>query len=73
LTSDLDISSLSKISDGYTPGMMDSVCQFILNERRVKQLGKKPLQAIEFVTPLSRLDPVFKEVEETYKVRHLGS
>jgi IQ and AAA domain-containing protein len=57
------------VSDGYTPGMMDSVCNTVLTERRVSQLAKKPLQAIEFIAPLARLDPVYKEEEEMFKVR----
>ena len=68
LTSALDISSLAKVSDGYTAGMIDSVCTAVLIERRVNQLGKKPLASIEFVAPLARLDPIYKEEEEMFKV-----
>jgi len=68
LTSALDIGSLAKVSDGYTAGMMDQVCGTVLIERRITQLAKKPLQAIEFIAPLARLDPVYKEEEEMFKV-----
>ena len=68
LRNQLDVSSLAKITDGYTPGHMVSVCQQVLTERRVNQLSKKPLQAIEFVAPLARIDPVYKEEEEAFKV-----
>ena len=68
MTSTLDVSSLAKVSDGYTAGMIDSVCTSVLIERRVNQLGKKPLASIEFVAPLARLDPIYKEEEEMFKV-----
>ena len=40
----------------------------------VLQLSKKPLAAVEFVAPLARIDPIYKEEEEAFKVRisHLG-
>ena len=68
LTTGLDISSLAKVSDGYTSGMIDSVCTTVLTERRVNQLSKKPLESIEFIAPLARLDPIYKEEEEMFKV-----
>jgi len=67
ISNSLDISSLSKITDGYTPGHMMTACQQVLTDRRISQLSKKPLQAIEFIAPLARLDPVYKEEEESYK------
>lgn len=33
------------------------------------QLSKKPLSAVEFVAPLARIDPIYKEEEEAFKVR----
>lgn len=68
----LDVSSLAKITDGYTPGQMHTACTRVLTERRINQLSKKPLQSVEFVTPLARLDPVYKEEEEAFKVSHSG-
>ena len=68
VTPSLDVSSLAKITDGYTPGQMDQCCQQILTERRINQLSKKPLTSVEFITPLARLDPVYKEEEEAFKV-----
>lgn len=63
----LDISSLAKITDGYTPGHMVSAIQQVLTERRISQLSKKPIQAVEFVAPLARIDPIYKEEEEAFK------
>ncbi len=68
LTNVLDISSLSKITDGYTPGHMVQACTQVLSERRISQLIKKPLQSAEFISPLARMDPVYKEEEEAFKV-----
>lgn len=68
LTDALDISSLAKVSDGYTMGMMDRACKEVLTERRLALLDKVPLVASELIAPLSRMDPVFLEEEEAYKV-----
>ncbi|KAK7145820.1 hypothetical protein R3I93_013526 [Phoxinus phoxinus] len=67
LTNVLDLSSLAKISDGYTQGHMVQVVRGILTERRIQQLPKRPLTASEFVPPLARIDPVFQEEEESLK------
>lgn len=68
LTSQLDVSSLTKISDGYTMGDMDLVTQQVLTDRRIAQLAKKPLLASEFIAHLARIDPVYTEEEEAFKV-----
>ena len=68
ISNSLDVSSLAKITDGYTPGHMITACNQVLTERRISQLSKKPLQAMEFIAPLARMDPVYKEEEESYKV-----
>ncbi|XP_051525636.1 dynein regulatory complex protein 11-like isoform X2 [Myxocyprinus asiaticus] len=67
VTNDLDLSSLAKISDGYTQGHMVQVVHRILTVRRIQQLAKRPLTASEFVSPLARIDPVFQEEEEALK------
>ena len=68
ITSNLDVSSLAKITHGYTMGHIDTACQQVLTERRVANLNKKHLMAVEFVAPLARIDPVYKEEEEAFKV-----
>ncbi|VDL92577.1 unnamed protein product [Schistocephalus solidus] len=68
ITEKLDLSSLAKISDGYTMGMMAKACQEVLTERRLALLEHKPLTTGEFILPLSRIDPVFQEEEDAYKV-----
>ncbi|CAG5126511.1 unnamed protein product, partial [Candidula unifasciata] len=67
LSNTLDISSLSKVTDGYTPGHMVTAIQQVLTDRRVQLLSKKPLLGVEFLAPLARLDPVYKEEEESFK------
>lgn len=56
------------MTDGYTPGHMITAVQQVLTERRVQSLSKKPLQSVEFIAPLARLDPIYKEEEDAFKV-----
>lgn len=64
----LDLSSLSKVTDGYTQGHILQAIQTVLNSHRLSQQTKRPLTAVEFIPPLARQDPVYKEEEEAYKV-----
>lgn len=72
VTQSLDISALAKVSDGYTPANILQAIQWVLNERRLLQLAKRPLVASEFLGHLAKMDPVYKEEEETLKVRSPG-
>ena len=36
------------------------------------QLSRKPLVANEFIGPLSKIDPIYKDEEESYKVCLVG-
>ncbi|KAJ8279351.1 hypothetical protein COCON_G00064170 [Conger conger] len=67
VTKMLDLSSLAKISDGYTQSHMVQVVQSVLTDRRIQQLSKRPLTASEFVKPLAKTDPVFQDEEEAFK------
>ncbi|XP_020494654.2 dynein regulatory complex protein 11 isoform X1 [Labrus bergylta] len=67
ITKALDLSSLAKISDGYTPGHMVKVIQSVVTKRRILQQANRPLTAAEFVAPLAKIDPVFQEEEEALK------
>ncbi|XP_029930624.1 dynein regulatory complex protein 11 isoform X2 [Myripristis murdjan] len=64
----LDLSSLAKVTDGYTQGHIQQAVRAVLHPRRLTQLAAKPLSASEFVGPLARLDPVFREEEDAFKV-----
>ena len=68
VTPALDLSSLAKISDGYTPGHMVQVIGGVLSEHRLLQQATRPLTAAEFVPPLAKFDPVFQDEEEALKV-----
>ncbi|XP_077169701.1 dynein regulatory complex protein 11 isoform X2 [Paroedura picta] len=67
LTKQLNISCLAQVSDGYTQGHIVNAVQAVLTERRLMQMIKKPLAAAEFLGPLARQEPVYKEEEETFK------
>ncbi|KAL1273093.1 hypothetical protein QQF64_028955 [Cirrhinus molitorella] len=63
----LDLSSLSKVTDGYTQGHILQAIQTVLNSHRLDLQTKRPLTAVEFIPPLARQDPVYKEEEEAFK------
>ncbi|KAF7461983.1 hypothetical protein GHT09_013311 [Marmota monax] len=67
VTQSLDISALAKVSDGYTTGHIFQATHSVLNERRLLQLSKRPLVASEFLGHLAKLDPVYREEEESLK------
>ncbi|XP_059789013.1 IQ and AAA domain-containing protein 1-like [Balaenoptera ricei] len=67
VTQSLDVSALAKVSDGYTPGRILQAIQAVLTERRLLQLSKRPLVASEFLGHLAKLDPVYREEEESLK------
>uniref|UniRef100_A0A670XMD7 IQ motif containing with AAA domain 1 n=1 Tax=Pseudonaja textilis TaxID=8673 RepID=A0A670XMD7_PSETE len=69
LSKQLNISCLAQVSDGYAQGTILRAVQAVLTERRLMQLNKKPLTAVEFLICLARQDPVYKEEEETFKVK----
>lgn len=71
-TQSLDISALARVSDGYTTGHILQAIQSVLTERRLLQLSKRPLVASEFVGHLARLDPIYREEEESLKVKLPG-
>lgn len=65
----LDLSSLAKITDGFTAGHILSAIQSVLRPHRIKKLRLQPLTATEFIQSLSRTEPVYREEEESFKVR----
>ncbi|XP_075944730.1 dynein regulatory complex protein 11 [Anarhichas minor] len=67
VTSALDLSSLTKISDGYTPGHMVRVIRSIVTKRRILQQANRPLTAAEFIAPLAKIYPVFQTEEDALK------
>uniref|UniRef100_A0A8C0I0B8 IQ motif containing with AAA domain 1 like n=1 Tax=Balaenoptera musculus TaxID=9771 RepID=A0A8C0I0B8_BALMU len=67
VTQSLDVSALAKVSDSYTPGRTRQAIQAVLTERRLLQLSKRPPVASEFLGHLAKLDPVYREEEESLK------
>ncbi|XP_072539024.1 dynein regulatory complex protein 11 isoform X2 [Salminus brasiliensis] len=63
----LDLSSLAKVTDGYTQGHILQAVHSVLSTRRLSQQAKRPLTALEFIPPLARQDPIYKEEEEAFK------
>uniref|UniRef100_A0A1X7SEW1 Uncharacterized protein n=1 Tax=Amphimedon queenslandica TaxID=400682 RepID=A0A1X7SEW1_AMPQE len=61
------MSSLAKVSDGYTPGRMITGITQVLTERRIQQLCKHPLTTAEFIPFLAKIDLIYREEEEAYK------
>ncbi|XP_064817618.1 dynein regulatory complex protein 11-like, partial [Oncorhynchus masou masou] len=68
LTPSLDLSSLAKVTDGYTQGHILQAVRQVLTPRRLAQQTTRPLTAEEFIPPLARQDPVYKEEEEAFKM-----
>ncbi|XP_044043451.1 dynein regulatory complex protein 11 isoform X2 [Siniperca chuatsi] len=64
----LDLSSLAKITDGFTQGHILQAVRSVLRPRRLKKLRLQPLTAAEFIQSLSRMEPVYREEEEAFKV-----
>uniref|UniRef100_A0A7R8CEA8 Probable NADH dehydrogenase [ubiquinone] iron-sulfur protein 7, mitochondrial n=1 Tax=Lepeophtheirus salmonis TaxID=72036 RepID=A0A7R8CEA8_LEPSM len=60
---DFDLSSLTKISDGYTSGHIQYAVNQILTERRLIQQNQRALRPSEFIVPLSKCEPVYREEE----------
>merc|ERR1719473_2452233 len=52
--SKLDTSSLAHVSEGYSAGAFKQTVDRVLTERRVQQIKHRPLEAQEFLGPLSR-------------------
>ncbi|XP_051046727.1 dynein regulatory complex protein 11 isoform X1 [Phodopus roborovskii] len=67
LTNALNISCLSKVTDGFTQGQIVKVVKEVLTDRRIRQQSHKPLTAVEFITIMTTMNPVYKEEEESFK------
>uniref|UniRef100_F1M7Z2 IQ motif containing with AAA domain 1 n=1 Tax=Rattus norvegicus TaxID=10116 RepID=F1M7Z2_RAT len=67
VTNALNISCLSKVTDGFTQGQIVHVIKEVLTERRIRQQAHKPLTAIEFITMMTNMNPVYREEEESFK------
>ncbi|XP_068220350.1 IQ and AAA domain-containing protein 1-like [Palaemon carinicauda] len=66
LTYRLDLGGLARISDGYTTGHICSVVSQVVTEQRLTKQDKTPLTAAEFIVPLSKIEPIYREEEEAF-------
>uniref|UniRef100_G3TI15 IQ motif containing with AAA domain 1 n=1 Tax=Loxodonta africana TaxID=9785 RepID=G3TI15_LOXAF len=67
VTNALNISCLAKVTDGFTQGHIVQVVRSVLTDRRIRQQIHKPLSAVEFITAIASMDPVYQEEEESFK------
>uniref|UniRef100_A0A2K5KMS1 IQ motif containing with AAA domain 1 n=1 Tax=Cercocebus atys TaxID=9531 RepID=A0A2K5KMS1_CERAT len=67
LTSALNVSCLAKVTDGFTQGHIVKVVKAVLTDQRLRRQIHKPLTAVEFITAITSMDPVYKEEEESFK------
>ncbi|NWR03023.1 DRC11 protein, partial [Paradoxornis webbianus] len=67
LTKLVNLHCLAQVSDGFTQAHVVDVVHTVLTELRLLQMDRKPLRTAEFVTPLARHDPVYREEEETFQ------
>jgi len=58
---EVDPHSLSLISEGYTASDLEYAVKTVLTPMRRKQQAYKPLRSAEFVAPLAKRQPVYKE------------
>lgn len=63
----LDLSSLAKISDGYTPGHLAQAVRAVLTEQRLLQQAERPLAAHNFIHALSTIEPVYEQEDAAFK------
>ncbi len=61
-----DVSSLSKVSEGYAAGHIVAAVNATLTDRRLLQQKLRPLQPVEFITFLAKSEPIYREEEEAY-------
>lgn len=65
-TTFIDFSSLAKMTDGYATSQIIQVINNTINERRLNQVGRKPIKTEEFIVELAALVPIFAEQEDAF-------
>jgi SpoVK/Ycf46/Vps4 family AAA+-type ATPase len=64
----VNISLLSRISDGVSTGAIEMVCNRVLTTRRIRHFRTKPLATVEFIDYLMELAPVNADEISQFKV-----
>mmetsp|Transcript_153261 Transcript_153261/g.267789 ORF Transcript_153261/g.267789 Transcript_153261/m.267789 type:complete len:902 (-) Transcript_153261:616-3321(-) len=72
MSNDYDLEILAYMTNKYASGTIHRVVHATLSDRRVKRLNQRVLTAEEFLGPLSKQLPVFKEDFENLKQFTLG-
>ncbi|KAM8980875.1 IQ and AAA domain-containing protein 1-like [Sarcophilus harrisii] len=67
LVNRMDLTALTKVSDGYTPGVIAMAVHSVMTERRKIQLVSRPLKSREFLDFLAKKDPIYEEEKESLK------
>ncbi|XP_059846172.1 dynein regulatory complex protein 11-like [Hypanus sabinus] len=67
VSSSLELGSLARISDGYTPGQLVQAVQTVLNEQRLWPHTPTPLTAYSFIRTLSSITPIYVDEEEAFR------
>ncbi|NXY42966.1 DRC11 protein, partial [Ceuthmochares aereus] len=67
ITNSLNLSSLTKVSDGFTQGDITWAVKTVLSELRLLQMSRRPLRASEFIGPLAKRDPVYREEDDAFQ------
>ncbi|XP_076056160.1 IQ and AAA domain-containing protein 1-like [Oratosquilla oratoria] len=67
ITPSMDVAALARISEGYTNGHICNAADKVLVEQRFARLDRMPLCAAEFIEPLSKIEPIYREEEEALK------
>ncbi|KAL3313516.1 Dynein regulatory complex protein 11 [Cichlidogyrus casuarinus] len=67
----IDLVSLAKVSDGYTGGQIAKACANLSSESQDEavEVPSQGIKASELIAELAKMDPVYQEEEEAFKVR----
>lgn len=65
-TNFIDFSSLAKMTDGYATSQIIQAINNTINERRLNQVGRKPIKTEEFIVELAAMQPIFTEQEDAF-------
>ncbi|XP_072101434.1 dynein regulatory complex protein 11-like, partial [Mobula birostris] len=67
VSSPLELGSLARISDGYTPGQLVQAVQTVLNDQRLRPQTPTPLTANSFIRTLSSITPIYMDQDEAFR------
>ncbi|RUS71306.1 hypothetical protein EGW08_020936, partial [Elysia chlorotica] len=68
-----ELSSLTKVTSGYTIAAIKNTCEEVLTEKRKSILKYNPLRAYDFTNDISRHDPIFQEEHDEFLAWYNGT